>query len=78
MPQSLLPVHVQPDFLLAVSGCYIPLRRGSGGSVSRESAELFGQIYLDRQRCTFDGYLPRLFLMLGFYRWTNREDALAE
>ena len=58
MPQSLLPVHVQPDFLLAVWNGHISFRRGNDGGLPRSrGSELFGQIDLDRQCCPFDGQL---------------------
>src|SRR5580765_8849318 len=56
--RSLLPVHVQPDLLLAIWNGHIPLRRGNDGRFPRSrGSELFGQIYLNRQRCPFDGHL---------------------
>ena len=58
VPRSLLPVHVQPDFLLAVRNGHIPLRRSKDDCFPRSrGAELFGEIYLDGQYGPLDGHL---------------------
>ena len=58
MPRSLLSVHVQPDFLLAVRNGHIPLRRSKDDRLPRSrGAELFGEIYLDGQYGPLDGHL---------------------
>ena len=55
--QSLFPVHVQPDLLLAVGNGHIPLRRGDDNRLSRSrGSELFRQIDCDRQSRPFDGH----------------------
>lgn len=58
---SFFPVHVQPDFFLAVWNRHIAFRRGNDDRLARRRwPELFRQVHLDRQHRAVDSHLDVL------------------